>query len=120
MNEGMRSNIGYSTRELLFWLSLYAMLLGVMTVVSVPLIQILAAILVLTAFVIIDAISCTDGSAIPALPRYSIVVAHYASAFAVAVGICFALYNVFPEPVAPPKPPLPFFAGVLHIVSGQL
>lgn len=106
--------------DLLLWISLYALLLGAMAAFSLPLIQIFAGIIVLTTFVIIESRWGVTRSDIPVLPRCSLVVAHYATAFSVAIGVCCALYNILPEPVPPPKAPLPFLAAVLYVVSGQL
>jgi hypothetical protein len=83
-------------------------------------IQLFAAITVVTLFVIVDAMSADDRSAIPALARGSMVLTHYASAFAAAVAVCYVLFRILSEPPAPPKPPLPLLAAVFHIASGQL
>ena len=116
----MRTDIRFSMRQLFLWSSVYALLLGIVAGLPVPPIQIVAAIAVVTAFVIIDSISARDRSAVPAAARCSMVVAHFATAFAVGVGVCFALFLIVPEPPAPPKPPLSFLGTVYHIASGQL
>jgi hypothetical protein len=69
----IQMNIQFSMRQLIIWLSVYALLLGVMAGLPMLQIQVFAAITVVTAFVIIDRISARDHSATPALARCSIL-----------------------------------------------
>jgi hypothetical protein len=116
----MPANFRFSMRKMLLWLTFYALFLAALAGLPVTPIQVIAAVVVLTAFVVIDAKADTDRSVIPFFARCSIVVAHYATAFAMAVAVSFALFLILPEPVSPPTPPLSFLGSVFHIVSGQL
>ncbi len=107
-------------RKVFVWLAVYACLFAICGGLPVPAVQFGAAIVVVTIFVLMDMwSSARDDTAASVVARCSIVVAYYSFAFAVCVAVCFALYEIIPEPATPPKP-LPFLATVFHIVSGQL
>ena len=120
-NRAVCNNFRVPLRKLFLWLSVYACLFAIVAGFPTPNVQIAAAIVILTAFVIMDVRwqRSTETSS-PALARSAIVVAYYATAFVVSVVVCFGLFLLLPEPPAPPKPPLPFLAALYHIASGQL
>jgi len=115
------ANIQIPLRKLFLWLSVYACFFAIVAGLPVPTFQIIAAFTVVTAFVIMDSRSAPDSRhEVPALARCSIVLAYYASAFALTVAVCFGLDQFVPEALTPPEPPPTFFATVYYITSGQL
>lgn len=108
-------------RTLFLWLSVYACLFGVVAALPVPNVQLVAAVTVVTSFVVMDSRRGSNGChAVPILARCSITLAYYALAFAASVAVCYALYVLVPEPPTPPKPATSFFSGIWQVVSGQL
>ncbi len=118
----MRSGLNrarFSLRQVFLWLSIYALLLGSLSCLPVTPNQFLAAVAVVTAFVIIDSQSKFDRGSAPTFARVSLAIAFYATAFAAATAVSFAIYEYFP-PTPTPKPPLPLLAFLLELGSGHL
>lgn len=108
-------------RKVFVWLAVYACLFAICGGLPVPAVQFGAATAVVTLFVLMDMRSAArDDKAAPVVARCSIVLAYYSFAFALSVAVCYALYEIIPEPPTPPPKPLPFLSAVFHIVSGQL
>ena len=88
-----------------------------------PTVQIVAATTIVTVFVIMDLRYRPEGrNEVPTLAHCSIVLAYYASAFAISVAVCYGLHEITPEPPVPPAPPQSLFAalaGLLKLFSGD-
>jgi hypothetical protein len=114
------NHVRFSVRQLFLWLSVYALQFAVISGLPLVPLQVAASITVLTAFVAIDSMSERHRSTAPAMHHCAMVVAIYATAFAVSVAVCFALLLILPAPPTPPRPQVSFLTAVYQVVSGQL
>jgi hypothetical protein len=116
-------HIHFPLRKLFLWLSVYACLFGIVAGLPVPTVQIVAATTIVTVFVIMDLRYRPEGrNEVPTLAHCSIVLAYYASAFAVSVAVCYGLHEITPEPPVAPTPPQSLFAalaGLLELLYGD-
>jgi hypothetical protein len=88
----------YSTRDLLGWLTVYACLFAVLGRLELRAIQWLAAIVIVSVFVVMAARwKRSPGPLAQPFARYGLIIAYYATAIATAVAVCFALFMLLPE-----------------------
>ncbi len=114
----MPAQIRVSLRRLFAWTTIYAILLGVLTMLPLLPLQLFAAIVIISAFVVADSLFDWKHDTVPATARLAMVVAYYASALAAIAAACYLLYLVLPEPPTPPPPStLSFWGSVFQLLS---
>ena len=99
-----KSGVHFSLGKLFLWLFVYACLFCILVGLNMRLDQLLAATLLVTAFIFIDLRADTPGyHKIPKLSRYSKTLSFFLLSFALSMAICDGLDQYFPSPTPPPK-----------------
>lgn len=111
--------IQFSIRDALTWTAVYACLFAVAQGLRYTLIHWIAAIAVVSAFVILDVRSRQhERQVTPAFAQRFMLAGYYSTSLILALVACFALFCVLPAP--PPKKTASFISTVVDFLTGKL